>query len=44
MSIFGKNNKKKIALAVACASILSGKISLAAQNIDKVGGGSSFFS
>ena len=38
MSIFNKNNKKKIALAVACASILSGKISLAAQNIDKVGG------
>ena len=38
MSIFNKNNKKKIALAVACASTLSGKISLAAQNIDKVGG------
>ena len=38
MSIFSKNNKKKIALAVACASILSGKTSLAAPNIDKVGG------
>ena len=27
MSIFGKNNKKKIALAVACASVLGGKTS-----------------
>ena len=32
MSIFSKNNKKKIALALACASVLSGKSSLAAQN------------
>ena len=38
MSIFSKNNKKKIALALACASIFGGKSSLAAQNIDKVGG------
>jgi len=44
MSIFSKNNKKKLALALACASVLGGKSSLAAQNIDKVGGGSSFFS
>ena len=43
MSIFNKNNKKKIALAVACASILSGKTSLAAQNTGRVGGGGSFF-
>ena len=38
MSIFSKNNKKKIALALACASVLSGKSSLAAQNTGKVGG------
>ncbi len=38
MSIFNKNNKKKIALALACASIFGGKSSLAAQNTGKVGG------
>ena len=38
MSIFSKNNKKKIALALACASIFGGKSSLAAQNTGKVGG------
>ena len=37
MSIFNKNNKKKIALALACASIFGGKSSLAAQNTGKVG-------
>jgi hypothetical protein len=38
MSIFSKNNKKKIALALACASIFGDKSSLAAQNTGKVGG------
>ncbi len=37
MSIF-KNNKRKIALALACASVLGGKNSLAAQNAGRVGG------
>ena len=36
MSIF-KNNKRKIALALACASVLGGKNSLAAQNAGRVG-------
>ena len=43
MSIFSKNNKKKVALALACASIFGGKSSLAAQNTGRVGGGGSFF-
>jgi len=38
MSIFSKNNKKKVALALACASIFGGKSSLAAQNTGRVGG------
>ena len=38
MSMFGKNNKKKLALALACASILGGRNSLAVQNTGKVGG------
>ena len=37
MSIFSKDNKKILALALACASILSGKTSLAAQNTGKLG-------
>ena len=43
MSIFSKNNKKRLALALACASVLNSKTSLAVQNTGKVGGGGSFF-
>ena len=38
MSIFSKNSKKKLVLALACASVLNSKTSLAAQNTGKVGG------
>lgn len=38
MSIFSKNNKKRLALALACASVLNSKTSLAVQNTGKVGG------
>ena len=43
MSIFNKNNKKRLALALACASVLGSETSLAVKNTGKVGGGGSFF-